>query len=958
MIDPALTSRSEVIEFANFRLVPSTRMLTRNGASVHLGDRALDILMALIERRGQVVSKKELFEIVWPKAFVEESNLRVNIAALRKALGDGQLGSRFITNIPGRGYTFVGEVRRSGAGQAEVGSSSAAVADGRSNLPARLVRIVGRDEIVARIAGDLPERRFVTVTGAGGIGKTAVALAVAEKIANTYRDGIRVLDLATLASPTLVAAHLASVLRLPTGDVETLNAVVDHIRTWNLLLVFDNCEHAIEAASAVAEEILKRAAGVHILATSREPLRATGECVQRLAPLSSPPASKALTLQQALAFPAARLFLDRVLACDASFKVTDEDAPAIAEICSRLDGLPLAIELAATRVAVFGIRGVADRLDDRFNMLTKGLRTAVPRHQTLGAMIDWSYQALSVTEKTVWRRLSVFRGSFTLEAATAIGRSEPTDHLAVIDALDSLCEKSLVAVDALASEARYRMLESLRLYAFSKLLENEEVDCVRRRHAEYYCRSAFASASSSSAFSSTDSWLETPAGLWLESHADDIVDIRAAIDWAFSSGDTVLAIKLIGGSAPLWFKALLLKELRTLLERAVQLAPELDQIDDALLMRLHVALAHAIFHTLGPLHEVGLSLDKALAIAERRGDINAQLQILWARWGSFATEGEYAEMMPSLQRVRAIMVNWPGVPVAPLYNRMAALAYHLLGDQQAALRHAELALDHAAVQQRTGRDSVFVYDHKTAASSHYARILWVSGSPDSALEVIRAEVEDAARIDQPFARGFFLVFAAVPVSLWMGDLNGSRRHVSELLDATSGIASNVWRVAGKIYQRALALLENAGSSRPVASDQQLAAEESLTPFLMESLATFSWRLLHPRLSAQSASGEINWSSAEILRARGEKLLEGAGTQAKSEAQTLFLRSIEIARRQQALSWELRSATSLARLWAADDRVAQGADLLAGVYQRFTEGFGTRDLLEAKALLDSLESASR
>jgi predicted ATPase/DNA-binding winged helix-turn-helix (wHTH) protein len=945
MIDQALTTRSGAIEFGNFRLVPSSRMLTRNGASVHLGDRALDLLIALVERRGQIVSKKELFEIVWPKAFVEESNLRVHIAALRKALGDGQLGSRLITNVPGRGYSFVGEIQASGAGQQDGGASSATVADGRTNLPARLVPIVGRDEIVARIAEELSDRRFVTITGAGGIGKTAVALAVAEKIAGSYRDGVRILDLSTLASPTLMAAHLASLLRVPTADVDPLNAVASHIRTLNLLLVLDNCEHAVEAASAVAEELLKRAAGAHILATSREPLRATGEWVQRLAPLPCPPASKTLTVEQALAFPATRLFIDRVLACDGAYRITDGAAPAIAELCARLDGLPLAIELAAARVPVFGIRGVADRLDDRFNILTKGLRTAVPRHQTLGAMIDWSYEALPDREKTVWRRLSVFAGTFTLEAATAIGRSEPTDHLAVIDALDGLVEKSLVTVDARASDARYRMLESLRLYAFGKLLENAEVDCVRRRHAEYYSRCSFGSG-----FGSTDGWLQAPSAHWLASHSDDIVDIRAAIDWAFSSGDDALAIKVIGASAPLWFKLLLLHELRSLLERAVQRAPGLDSIDDELLMRLHVALAHSIFHTLGSVQQVGLSLDKALAIAERRGDISAQLQILWARWGSLATEGYYADMVPSLQRVGAIVVNWPGVPIAPLYNRMAALAYHLLGDQQAALRHAELALDHAAVQPHAGRGGVFVYDHKIAASSHHARILWITGSPDSALEVIRAAAEDAARIDQPFAHGFFLVFAAVPVSLWTGDLTRARRYVCELLDGASGIAFNVWRSAGNVYQRALEVLEQSGNARSAAADC-IFGEQAPTPFLMESVATFGWRLLHPRLSVPGTGGEVNWSTAETLRARGEKLLASAHAPARQEAQSLFLRSLDISRRQHARSWELRSATSLARLWHADGRASEARDLLAAVYQQFTEGFATRDLTEAKALLD-------
>jgi predicted ATPase/DNA-binding winged helix-turn-helix (wHTH) protein len=943
MNDRASTTPSEVFYFGGFRLVPSTRALTRNGAPVPLGDRALDILIALIERRGQVVSKKELFEIVWPKTVVEESNLRVNVAALRKALSDGQPGFGFITNVPGRGYAFLAEVQRSGADEAEAVPTGPSLSDGRSKLPAALNRLVGRDEIVAQIAKELSDRRFVTITGAGGIGKTAVALAVAEKIAGTYRDGVRLLDLATLPNPALVVAHLASVLRLPTADVQPLGTVVTHLRTRSLLLVLDNCEHVIDAASAVAEEILKRAAEVHILATSREPLRVTGECVQRLAPLACPPVSRTLTVQQALAFPAARLFVDRVLACNASFKITDADAPVIANLCTRLDGLPLAIELAAGRVLLLGIRGVADRLDDRFSILTKGLRTAVPRHQTLGALIDWSYETLRTDEKTLWRRLSVFNGVFALEAATAIGRGGAADDLSVIDILDSLVEKSLVAVELLASEARYRMLESLRLYAFNKLLESPEADCVRRSHAEYYLRCSFGSG---------DNWLETPSAPWLESHSGDIADIRAAIKWAFSSGNPVLAIELICASAPFWFKLLLVPELRGLLEHALQLAPGLAQIGDELLMRLHFALGHSVFHMLGPVDQAGQSLESALAIADRRGDVDAQLQILWTRFENLVYKGDYANARPSVERVRSIMVNSPEAPVAPLFNRMAALAFHLVGEQQNALRHAELALDHAAVKQRAGRDGVFVYDHKTAASAHYSRILWITGSPDSALEVIRGVIEDARSIDQPFAIGFFLVFAAVPVSLWTGELQAARRQVSSLLDVASGITFNVWRSAGMIYQQALDFLENDGHADS-AIPRQSALDDSLTPFLMDNLATFSWQLSHPRAAAAALDGGVHWCTAEFLRAKGERLLASGRAPHRQEAAELFQRSIEISRAQKALSWELRSATSLARLWHAENRTLQAANLLMGVYRRFTEGFATRDLIDAKALLDLL-----
>lgn len=943
MNDRLSTTCSEVIDFGHFRLVPSARTLTRNGVPVHLGDRALDVLIALVQRRGEVVSKRELFEAVWPGTVVEESNLRVNVAALRKALGDGQLGSRYVANIPGRGYTFIGKVQHSGIVEDEVAPPVPAQSGGRTNVPASLNRIIGRDQAVARISGQLPVSRFVTITGAGGIGKTAVALAVADRIVETYRDGVHLLDLATLTDPNLVVSQLASMLRLPTMGSRRLDNVVAHLRTRNLLLVLDNCEHLVDVTSAIAEEILTWAAEVHVLATSREALRASGEWVERLAPLASPPEPEKMTLQQAIAFSAVRLFVERTLARDASFKITDAEVPVIADLCKRLDGLPLAIELAAARVLLFGVRGVADRLDDRFNILTKGRRTAVSRHQTLAAMIDWSYQALPAHERMVWRRLSVFAGTFTLEGAAVIGLSGSIDHQEVIDVLDSLVEKSLIAVDMLASEARYRMLESLRLYASAKLLENDESDGVRRCHAEYFCRRSSGSG---------DNWLDPPTTQWLESHSGDVADIRAAIKWAFSADTPVLAIKLIGASAPFWFKLLLVPELRGFLEHALRVAPGLEQIGDELLMRLHFALAHSIYHTRGSVHEVSRALEEALSIADRRRDVDAQLQILWARFGTFATYGYYKHMLPSVERVHGIMTECPEMPVAPLYNRMAALTYHLLGAQQTALRHAELALHHDAVNQRASRDGVFVYDHKTATSAHFARILWVMGRPDSASEIVRATLANALSIDQPFARGFFLVFAAFPISFWIGDMQAARKHASLLVDVASGITFNFWRAAGLIYRQVLDYFEN-DSGAYSAMGQKLLGDDSLTPFLMDTLATFSWQLSYPRSTELTLADGVHWCTAEILRGRGEQLLCSGRGEDRQEAERLFVRSIEISRDQQALSWELRCATSLARLWQADRRTLQAADLLAGVYQRFTEGFATRDLIDAKALLDIL-----
>jgi predicted ATPase/DNA-binding winged helix-turn-helix (wHTH) protein len=594
---PATTQRSGAILFGQFRLVPEARMLTRNGAPIQLGARALDILITLIERAGQLVSKAELIAAVWPTTFVEESNLRVNVAALRRALGDDGSEARFVVSVPGRGYMFIAD----GGGDPTLALSDDA--NGRDYAPVPLVRLVGRDDIADEIAGRLRVHRLVTIAGTGGMGKTVVALAIAHQLAGAFRDGVQVVDLGSLAGRVALDAHLASLLRLPAPTTYELQYIIAHLRTRHMLIVFDNCEHVIESVSEIVEVILKGAPEVHILATSREPLRATGEWVQRLGPLAVPPVSRALRAAEALEYPAVQLFMERVLACHECRELADADAAVVTEICTRLDGLPLAIELAAARVPLFGLRGLAERLDDRFSILTQGRRTALPRHQTLEAMIDWSYGTLSEEEQIVWCRLAVFRGAFTIAAAAAIGNDPLADQAGIIDILASLVEKSLLSVDARAGETRYRLLESLRFYALDKLSEHGEPQAARRRHAQYWYERCVESCYD---------WQKTPTAEWLSKKSNDVADIRAALEWAFTcAGDPILGIRLTAACAPLWFKMLLLPELQQYLEHAIQLAPGFTEIEETLVMRLHVALANSIFHTLGAVREVREALHGA-----------------------------------------------------------------------------------------------------------------------------------------------------------------------------------------------------------------------------------------------------------------------------------------------------------------------------------------------------------
>jgi predicted ATPase/DNA-binding winged helix-turn-helix (wHTH) protein len=965
-------SEGDAILFGDFCLVPSARTLTKHGEIIPLGDRALDVLIALVNRAGQVVSKADLFATVWPQTSIVESALRVHMAALRSALGDNPT-ERLIVSVRGRGYAFVAPTKRASAAGKLDRAAEGLIAKFQEHVPAPLVRVIGRDQIVAEIADELPRQRLVTITGTGGIGKTVVALAVTRKRADCFRDGVALLELGALGKPDLVAPQLASLLRVPAPEQQQLQYLISHVRERHMLIVLDNCEHVIEATSAIAEAILQGAPQIHILATSREPLRALGERVCRLPPLATPPVSSTLTVAEALQSPAIQLFVERASAADSPFKMIDTDAHVVAEICTRLDGLPLAIELAAARVSFFGLRGLANRLDDRFRVLTKARRTALPRHRTLAAMIDWSHGILDEQEKRVWRRLAVFPAGFSLEAADTIVRLQPADDFSPADILENLVEKSVVSADTQHGEVRYKLLESLRLYALDKLSESKDLEPVRRRHAEYSYRHSL---------EVEDAWAKTPTDAWLAKHGTFIADLRDALEWALgSSGDPVLGMKIVASSARLWFRMLLLLELRRYLELALKLAPRFVEIDDAIVMRLNIALAIAIFHTEiptdGSVREVRQALDRAYAIAERHRDTASQLEIIWTHCRWSYTHGDYRALRPWLDEMRDIVSklrapgepsqslqsvsSWwrPELPVGPLCDRVTTFCAHLLGEQERALRHAERARTEIWRNRQVG---VVEYDHEhdIAMRQHYARILWIVGRPDQARQIVRDTIEgpprqrdatSTATTEASTAKAFFLVYTACPIAFWIGDLEMAERYVSQLLHRKSDIDFHFWQMIGQLYERALVYLKQA-THHDAGEPVSLNREGALAAIHADNISTFHWRLLNSRSLSEAMNGPENWCTAEIMRAHGEALLDAHNLDARPEAEELFLRSIEIGRNQGALSWELRSATSVARLWGLSGRATEAQSLLKQVYGQFNEGFATKDLREAKLLLDA------
>ncbi|HUB43633.1 MAG TPA: winged helix-turn-helix domain-containing protein [Acetobacteraceae bacterium] len=456
------------ISFDRFTMIPDQRLLLRDGKPIRLGGRAFDTLVALAKRRGALVTKDELIAEVWPGTFVEAGNLRVQIVALRKALGDTD--GRLIQTDAGRGYRFTAPLRHAAEQSApppERPAPSAPLPAAR--LPAVVTRIVGRAGFIEGLVAQLPLRHLITIVGPGGIGKTRVAIACAEALAGTYRDGAHFLDLTPATGLESVVALLAQTLGIEAGTGDPMHEVMQHLRHREMLLAIDNCEHVIDAAAQVVETIATGAPSVHILATSRESLRVLGEWVRVLPPLPSPTEAWDITAAEALTYPAVQLFAERAAAVRQDFLLSDAQAPLVAEICRQLDGVALAIELAAATLHAFTVEWLATHLDDPLSILSQGRRTAAPRHRSLTATLDWSYDLLTDQERATLQRVAALPGVFTMaDAIGALGDAMGDGQ--VVCAVGNLVSKSLAILDKSGPVMRYRLPQTTRVYAYAKFV--------------------------------------------------------------------------------------------------------------------------------------------------------------------------------------------------------------------------------------------------------------------------------------------------------------------------------------------------------------------------------------------------------------------------------------------------------------------------------------------------------
>ena len=948
------TTHAKSLLFGPFRLLPAQSLLLENDKPVRIGSRGLHILIALVAGAGQLVSKDELIAVAWPNTTVDEANLRVHVAGLRKLLGDGQAGARYIVNEVGRGYRFIAPVVL--ADEQKPSVVSPVPSESRHNLPALHARMVGRSDIVAALVDQLQRRQFITIVGPGGIGKTTVAVAVAEQLSASYGGEIRFVDLAPLGDPLLVTSALASALGFGIRSQNPIPDLVAFLHDKRMLLVLDSCEHVLDAVATLAEEILKGAPSVHILATSREPLRTRRESVQRLAPLGVPEATNNLSAAEAMTFPAIQLFVERAAANLERFEISDADAPIVADICRRLDGIALAVELAAGRVDTFGVRGVAALLDDRFRLLTRGPRATLPRHQTLSAALDWSYEVLAETERVTFRRLAIFTGGFTFEAASAVIAGTDIGPSDVIDHLANLVAKSLVAANVSGANVHYRLLDTTRAYALQKLTAANELEVFAGRHAEYY-RGLFDHAEAERE--------KQPAAEWLGVYGYQIDNVRSALDWAFSPrGNAALGVDLTLAAAPLWTHLSLNAECRSRVETALAIVGPGAVEGGRREMQLFAALGGALLYTIGAGSEMAEAWAKVLTIAEKVGDIDYQLRALWGLWVVKINSGEYRPALAFAQKFSDVAVTSADVADPLIADRIMGFSLYFLGDQVGARLHTERMLKNYVAPNNRLHIIRYQFDQSVMAHITLAGILWLQGFPDQAMRMTEGTVDDAAAIDHPISLTYTLAQVACPIALYTGNLPAAERFVKLLLDRAARHTKDLWTPWGLCFRGVLLIKQ--GDLRGGAKVLEAALGElpdnafhmRYIPFLGELAdglghagETAKGLTVIDKAINQSDRTEERWCIAELLRIKGAIAL--TGHQAVVVAEEYFHASLDWARRQNVLAWELRTATSLAKLWNDQGRTGDAIELLAPIYNRFTEGFETADLKTARSLLNDL-----
>jgi predicted ATPase/DNA-binding winged helix-turn-helix (wHTH) protein len=941
------------IRFGPFELNVAERSLKKANQVIPLGGRAYDILIALLENAGEVVTKSDLIAKAWPDVTVEEGSLRVHLSALRKALGDGQFGNKYIASTQGHGYSFIAPVTRLPADRDRSSASEA-----QSNLPPALGRMVGRDGVVLEIQARFQTERLITILGAGGIGKTTVALSVGHGALVDFSGAVYFVDLSTVSDKEHLIGAIASVVGLDPQLVDPTEALLNFLRPRRALIILDSCDHLIEKTAEIADYIFQNTPDISMLATSREALRVPGERVLRLSPLDCPPEQPRLTASEVLAYPAARLFAERVSARGGNFPISDDEAPMVTEICRKLDGIALAIELAAGRAAIFGISNTVARLGSHLDLLKFGRRTANPRHQTLIATLDWSHDHLSEVERVLLRRVAIFVGHFTLEGALAVAEDVGTDESEIAGALENLVNKSLIGVWTSSRGPCYRMLDTTRAYALEKLANSGEQDSIAERHASFSIQ-----------------MLESyPVNLFdlefTEAAANGVREylgnIRAALEWSFGpNGDDPKAIRLAAAASQLLLAMSLLLECRTWMEKAVHRMT--SDCDPQHQMKIHAALALSLMYTEGNSERVREAFHTALNFAKRHEDTHLHLSLLSGMsmylHGIVDAAGTYELALRSV----AIARKTGNTADAAIADSLLGAAYCLRSDQLRAQEHVTRSLPD--LPHLRFNASQYLFDLRSSSLSVLTHSFFFSGNLDQAANHAKMNIEEAARSGHPIALCRALT-NPMRLYFWVDDLEQVERCLSKLEQTAEsyslaparavalGLRGRYLVRVGQMedgIQHLQESLEKLAIHRYEVLTSDLVSE--LTVGLAKQNARSEAMALIDRSIAAAVEANKPLHLPAFFLAKGSAFASGDVPE-NLLAEEFFAKAMMQARQESALPFELRAGLELARIWIGRGEVQRAHELISPVYSQFSEGFTTPDLILAKRILEKTSVRAR
>lgn len=918
------------VRFGPFEFYPSSGVLFKQNNPVRIGSRALALLTELAQNAGHFVSIDQLVKAAWPNTIVEETNLRVQIAGLRRLLDDDTSQMSYIANAPGRGYALtVKEIHISESSDMEPAQVIHPL-----GLMTPLTPLLGRQEVVQKVADKVIKHRCVSIVGPGGIGKTRVASEVSWQIANSSEVMVCFVDLAPLNSGDMVLSTVASTLQLTdSNDIALKDKIIHFLSQRKTLLVFDNCEHVLESVAELTEALLLEIELLYILATSREPLLVNGEITVRLTGLALPLENQTfLSFLDAAQYPAIQLLTERASAYSDTIHFDDQDVPLLVSICRRLDGIPLAIELAAVRVETLGIETLAKLLEDKLTILGGGRRSALPRHQTLTATMSWSFDSLSAQEQYLLVAISVFRSTFSMDAAMAVAQISQ-DELVI--SLSNLVAKSLVNVEHEHSGVGYRLLETTRSFSEHKLRVGENETLIRRRHAEYMI-SIFKELKAKGKLTDGPFDFQQVAA-----------DVRTAINWCMGAhGDPKLGIKLIVDSAIMWLRLSILTQYVEIIGDAAS-----RLVEDKLLMSnegrwLAPMLHYAHFSAVGLSDKVVPMLHNSLRLSKEANDFGCMLNCLWALFGNRLTEAKYTEALHYAKQFAELAPSIQDPVQLAMGHRIVALSLWRNGEFPVAMTLSQSALTAAQQSNMSLISGTFIYKQGVTSRANMTNLLWLMGRVDDARELANQAVAIGLESDV-VGLSYALAQTIIPLWFWLGDYESATTQTATLLKLAKENDLGYWHFWGRCYEHALKLLQ---SDKVPANDLIYNNGEKVSTLHRHILATmlpgFSLHWLSEH-NPEPTRTSPHWCSAELQRLQGHEYLSLGDS---SKARESFNLALKTSVQQGTLSWELRAATSLAELNIQEGKLSEAKLCLEPVLAKIQQGLASKDVLLAKSTL--------